>query len=150
MIKLLLDENVAFKMKEDLIKLGFEDIKHINDFGKGLKDQEVFIIAKDENRILISGDDDFKKKEFKNKSGIIWMTPKARYDKDIARKIAWIIKNIKNYKIDIYSAFISIKKDQYYIYYKSGMRNKAKEKEIAFSKIKEFKEEKNSIIKTHT
>ena len=74
MIKLLLDENVAFKMKEDLIKLGFEDIKHINDFGKGLKDQEVFIIAKDENRILISGDDDFKKKEFKNKSGIIWMS----------------------------------------------------------------------------
>lgn len=142
MTKLLLDENVALKMKQDLIKLGFENVKHINDFGKGLKDEYVFNIAKDENRILISGDDDFKKKEFKNKCGIIWMTPKARFDKDIVKKIVWILENIKNYNINIYSAFISIKRDQYYIYYKQGMNKKLKEKEISFNKIKEFKEEK--------
>ena len=139
MTKLLLDENVALKMKQDLIKLGFENVKHINDFGKGLKDEYVFNIAKDENRILISGDDDFKKKEFKNKCGIIWMTPKARFDKDIVKKIVWILENIKNYNINIYSAFISIKRDQYYIYYKQGMNKKLKEKEISFNKIKEFK-----------
>ena len=142
MTKLLLDENVALKMKQDLIKLGFENVKHINDFGKGLKDEYVFNIAKDENRILISGDDDFKKKEFKNKCGIIWMTPKARFDKDIVKKIVWILENIKNYNINIYSAFISIKRDQYYIYYKQGINKKLKEKEISFNKIKEFKEEK--------
>ena len=62
MTKILLDENVAFKIKEDLIKLGFEDVKHIDDFGKGLADEDVFNVAKDEERILISGDDDFKKK----------------------------------------------------------------------------------------
>lgn len=142
MTKLLLDENVAFKMKEDLIKLGFEDVKHIDDFGKGLKDEEVFNVAKDENRILISGDDDFKKKEFKNNIGIIWMTPKARYDEDINKKIAWIVNNIDNYNIDLQSAFISIKKDEYYVYYKQGMKKKNKEKEIPFNKIKDFKVEK--------
>ena len=49
MIKLLLDENVALKIKQGLIQLEFKDVKHINDFGKGLKDSEVFEIAKNEN-----------------------------------------------------------------------------------------------------
>ena len=111
-------------------------------FGKGLEDKDVFNIAKKENRILISGDDDFKKKEFKNKNGIIWLTPKARYDKDVDKKIAWIVKNIANYNIDIHSAFISIMKNKYSICFMRGMKKTIKEKEIFFSKIKEFNKER--------
>lgn len=45
-MKLLLDENIANKIKERLIELGLEDIKHINEIKKGLTDQEVFELAK--------------------------------------------------------------------------------------------------------
>ena len=32
MIKFLLDENVALKIKAKLIRLGFKDVKHIDEF----------------------------------------------------------------------------------------------------------------------
>ena len=51
-MKLLLDENIANKIKEGLIELGLEDIKHINEIKKGLTDQEVFELAKREDRII--------------------------------------------------------------------------------------------------
>ena len=136
----MLDENVAIKIKEDLIKKGY-DVIHINDDSKGITDKEVFNKVKNENRILITGDDDFKNKIFKYNVPIIWITPKARFEKDLIRKIDWIIKNISNYNIDINKAFISIRKDKYCVEYKTknGVFAKIKEREIEFEKIKEKK-----------
>lgn len=141
MIKLLVDENVALSIRNKLIERGYTDTKHIDDIKKGIKDSQVFEIAQKESRIIISGDDDFKAKDFKYNCGTIWFTTSARLNIDIVEKIVWIIEHIDNYNIDLYTSFIAIKRFSYSIYYKQGMKRKLKEKEILYSKIKEFKED---------
>lgn len=140
MIKLLVDENVALSIRDKLIKKGYTDTIHIDDIKKGITDKEVFNIAQKESRIIISGDDDFKAKDFKYNCGIIWFTTSARLHINVVEKIIWILEHINNYSIDLYTSFISIKRDSYRIYYKQGMKKKLKEKEIMFNKIKEFEE----------
>lgn len=140
MKKILLDENVAIKIKGELIQLGY-DVCHINDYKTGIPDEEVFDKALKEQRILITGDDDFKASKFKYNIAIIWITPKARLCKDISEKISWMIENINKYNIDLSKAFISVKSDKFHIQYKkkSGIFSKTLEKEIEFSKIKKKK-----------
>lgn len=140
MIKLLIDENVALSIRDRLKEKGYTDTIHIDDIKKGIPDKEVFEIAQKESRIIISGDDDFKAKDFKYNCGIIWFTASARIHIDIVEKITWILEHISNYNIDLYTSFISIKRDSYRIYYKQGMKKKIKEKEIMFGKIKKFEE----------
>ncbi len=137
MKKILLDENVANRIKEELISNENLDVKHINEVSKGLTDDEVYSLAKAEGRIIITGDDDFKDCSFKNKVPIIWMTPKARFDADIPEKICWIIDNMEKYNIKWDNAFVSITKDKYHIESKDLNRifKKSKEKDIDFSKI---------------
>jgi len=137
-MKLLLDENVPNKIKEGLITLGLKDIIHINNVGKGIPDNEVFELALREQRILITGDDDFKDKDFKYKIPIIWITPKARINNNIPIYIKWILDNYNNYNINIESFFVSIRKDKYFVEYKNkkGIFSKIKEKEINFNKVK--------------
>lgn len=136
MRKLLLDENVAIKIKEGLLKKGY-DVIHINDEEKGITDNEVFCKAKTEERILITGDDDFKANNFKYNIAIIWITPKARFEKNLVQKIDWIIKNIENYNIDINKAFVRIRVDKFFVEYKTknGVLAKVKEREIEFTKL---------------
>lgn len=143
MSKILLDENVAIKYKSDLLNLG-NDVVHINDEAKGITDREVFQKAITEGRILITGDDDFKDKDFKFKAAVIWITPKARFQSDIPEKIDWIISNIEKHNIDINKAFISIRTDKFFVEYKNkdGMFARKKEKEIEFSKMKIKKKKK--------
>ena len=140
MIKLLIDENVALSIRDKLIEKGYTDTIHIDDIKKGMPDKEVFDIAQKESRIIISGDDDFKAKDFKYNCGIIWFTTSARLNIDIVEKIVWIIEHIDNYNIDLYTSFISIKRFSYYMYYKKGMNKKIKQKEILYNTIKEFKD----------
>ena len=137
-MKLLLDENVSNTIKEGLIKLGIRDVKHINDVGKGITDNEVFNLAKEEDRIIITGDDDFKDNNFKYKIPIIWITLKAREIKKIPELIKWILENKSKYNVRIETSFISIRKDRYFIEYKNkdGVFGKIKLKEISFEKIK--------------
>lgn len=141
MIKFLIDENVALSIRDKLIENGYTDTIHIDDIKKGIPDKEVFNIAQKESRIIISGDDDFKAKDFKYNCGIIWFTTSARLNVDIVEKIIWIIEHIDNYNIDLYSSFISIKRFSYYMYYKKGMNKKIKQKEILYNTIKEFKKD---------
>ena len=141
MIKLLIDENVALSIRDKLIEKGYTDTIHIDDIKKGMPDKEVFDIAQKESRIIISGDDDFKAKDFKYNCGIIWFTTSARLNIDIVEKIVWIIEHIDNYNIDLYTSFIYIKRFSYYMYYKKGMNKKIKQKEILYNTIKEFKED---------
>lgn len=138
-MKILLDENVAVKLKEQLREVGYEDIVHINDIKKGLPDEEVYNLAKKENRLIISGDDDFKKKEFKLTWGIIYLTPKAKMQADLNTRIKWIIENISNYNINIFESSISLSMKEYNIFYKKGMNKEVKNKIISFDKIKHKK-----------
>ena len=142
-MKLLLDENIANKIKERLIELGLEDIKHINEIKKGLTDQEVFELAKKEDRIIITGDDDFKTNKFKYRIPMIWITPKARYEDDICNKIKWILENAEKHSVNMKNAFVCIRKDMYFIEYKNkdGVFGKIKELEIKFEKIQKKNKE---------
>lgn len=138
-MKLLLDENVANKIKEGLMTLGIEDIKHINDIRKGITDAEVFEIAQKENRIIITGDDDFKGQQYKYKAPIMWITPKARFLNNVCPLIKWILENTKKYNINLNRAFITLKADKYFVEYKNkdGIFGKIKIKEISFEKTKQ-------------
>ena len=60
-MKILLDENVPNMYKEKLESYGYNDIKRINDFGKGLPDEKVFETAINEHRTIITIDTDFHK-----------------------------------------------------------------------------------------
>lgn len=145
MNKILLDENIAIKYKGELVELGY-DVLHINDEVKGISDKEVFQKAIDEERILITGDDDFKAKNFKYNVAIIWITPKARFQNDISKKIDWIISNIDKHNIDIKKSFISIRTDKFHIEHKNkdGVFAKIKEKDIEFSKMSNKKKVKRT------
>lgn len=135
-MKILLDENVAVKLKKQLKEVGYEDVVHINDIRKGMRDEEVYNLAKSENRLIISGDDDFKKKKFKLTWGIIYLTPKAKLQEDLSIRIKWIIDNISNYNINIFETSISLSMKDYNIYYRKGMDKEIKNKIITFDKIK--------------
>ena len=98
MIKLLIDENVALSIRDRLKEKGYTDTIHIDDIKKGIPDKEVFEIAQKESRIIISGDDDFKAKDFKYNCGIIWFT--ARKEKLIAEGYDYnAIQSIVNRKL---------------------------------------------------
>lgn len=146
MKKILLDENIAIKMKTDLIELKY-DVTHIIECDAGIPDSEVFNKAREEERILISGDDDFKASDFKYKIPIVWITPNAKRETNVIQRIDWIIKHIQNYGIDMSKAFISIKKDRFNISYKTknGVFAKIKEKEIIFEKIDKRKQNKKEL-----
>lgn len=137
-MKLLLDENVSNAIKEGLIELGLKEAKHINDVKKGMTDSEVFELARREQRIIVTGDDDFKANNFKYKLPIIWITPNGRKNSNLAARIKWIIDNCSKYNIKIERAFITIKKDKYFIEHKNrnGIFGRIKTKEISFNKIK--------------
>lgn len=138
-MRLLLDENVANRIKEGLIKLGIKEVIHINEKAKGISDDEVFQLAQKEKRIIITGDDDFKAENFKFQTPIVWITPKARYENDVCKKIKWILENVEKHGVKIEKAFITIRKDKYSIEYKNkdGIFGKIKKLDISFNKIKE-------------
>ena len=141
-MKLLLDENVPNRIKEGLTVLGFKDIVHINDIAKGIPDNEVFELAKKEERIIITGDDDFKANNFKYSIPIVWITPKARCEKNICNRINLILNDVERRGVKISKAFISIRKDKYLVEYKNkdGVFGKIKKIEISFDSIKTKKE----------
>lgn len=135
-MKILLDENVAINLKTELIKCGFEDVVHIDDIEKGMKDSEVYELAKEEERIIISFDNHFKAKKLELYKGAIFITASARKLDDLPGKIKWIIDNISNYNIDISTASIRLTFEGYNIFYKKGMEKKDTTKTILYSKIK--------------
>ena len=148
MDKILLDENVPIRIKEQLEQYGYKDVKHINEVKKGLTDDEVYNIALTENRIIISGDNHFKKKEYIYRCGIIYITSNAMRKKDVIQKIDWLNKNLIKYNIDKYKALIFISGKEYSIRYLKEKSNKEKEKKIDFSKIKFNKVINNRKIST--
>nr|DAD94128.1 MAG TPA: protein of unknown function (DUF5615) [Siphoviridae sp. ctUF252]DAE01558.1 MAG TPA: protein of unknown function (DUF5615) [Siphoviridae sp. ctZHt25]DAT05039.1 MAG TPA: protein of unknown function (DUF5615) [Caudoviricetes sp.] len=135
-MKVLLDENVAMKLEKGLAKCGVEDVVHINNIKKGMKDTEVYELAKREQRLIVSGDRHFSKKKKELCKGTIFITPSAKKLEDLPEKICWIIDNISNYNIDILTSTISLSSSEYNVFYKKGMKRKAIKKTILYSKIK--------------
>lgn len=148
MEKFLLDENVPVRIKKQLEQFGYEDVKHINEIEKGLTDDEVYNIALTEKRLIISGDNHFKKKEYMYNCGIIYITANAMQRKDIVEKVDWVNTNLIKYNIDKYKSLIFISEKEYNIRYLKEKSNKEKEKKLYFSKIKFNKPLNNEKIST--
>ena len=70
-IKILLDENVPVSIKQELIEMGYQDVITIGDVCKGISDEEVIELAKQQGRLLITQDSDFKKLKSMNEHGIL-------------------------------------------------------------------------------
>ena len=75
-MKFLLDENVPNMYKKILETKGYNNIKRINDFGKGLTDEQVFKVAIQEHRIIITIDTDFHNYKKEKHFGIISISGK--------------------------------------------------------------------------
>lgn len=114
---------------------GFEDVIHVNKVRKGMKDTEVYELAKAEKRLIISGDHHFKRKEYKFNCGVIFLAPGTQRLDDLPVKIKWIIDNISNYNIDIFSSSISLTYKEYNIFYRKGMNKEIKNKLIPYEKL---------------
>lgn len=77
-MKLLADENIDRPIVEKLIS-GSLDIKSVDDLSKGISDEKVLQIAKNEERILITFDRDFSDVEAEH-PGIIRLTSPAEHN----------------------------------------------------------------------
>ena len=100
-MKLLIDENVDFRIVKELKDSEFEIIL-VSESSKCLSDREVLEIAKKEKAIIITEDSDFAEWAFDYKdisSGVILLD----YDCKKFHKIPEIlIKSIKKYGKDLY------------------------------------------------
>lgn len=135
-MKFLLDENVPNFYKEELEKNGYNDIKRINDFGKGLPDEKVFELAVQEKRTLITIDTDFHAYKKQNHYGIISISGK------LINPIQVITSTLKQIERDITlseyvfkDAFLRITGQ----YFEVGYHKKGKYKEVKrkYKKIKD-------------
>lgn len=93
-MKILLDENVPNYIKKYLLDKGYTDIKRINDFGKGLPDEDVFRIATQEKRVLITIDTDFYEYKKVKNYGVICISGK------IANKAIALLNVLEQIKKD--------------------------------------------------
>ena len=61
-MKLLLDANISWRLVR-LLQDTYSDVIHINDTSlpKSAKDYEIWLFAKEQNRLIISNDEDFYK-----------------------------------------------------------------------------------------
>lgn len=94
-MKFLLDENVPNMYKKELEKYGYRDIKRINDFGKGLPDEEVFNVAVREKRTIITIDTDFHNFKKQSHCGIISISGK------LVKPIDLIVSTLQQMKKDM-------------------------------------------------
>lgn len=134
-MKFLLDENVPNNLKMELIKNGFNDIKRINDFGKGLSDEEVFSISLKEGRVIITIDKDFFAYKKTKNNGIISLSGKLN---DPVSKMISVMEQLnidqrfqtKNYK----NVFIRITNLNFKVIYKK--KNKYKENLYKYKQVR--------------
>ena len=126
-MKILLDENVPNGYKDELIKNGINDIRRINDFGKGLPDKEVFNIAVQEERTIITIDTDFHSFKKDNHYGIISLS--GRLNDPIGKTIKalnQVGKDTRFNKDDLSSIFLRITNNNFVV----GRKIKSRYKEV--------------------
>lgn len=125
-MKFLLDENVPNKYKLELETNGFKDIKRINDFGKGLPDNQVYKISLEEERILITIDKDFYAYKKEENSGVISLSGKLETPIEKVVQVMKQIQNDQRFSFENYkNVFIRITNQNFVVIYKK--KNKYKE-----------------------
>lgn len=77
-MNILLDENIPYSIKEELKKMGYNEVEHIGDIGKGMSDKEVSKYAIDNNMTIISKDNHFRKMFPEN--NVIFISPTIKND----------------------------------------------------------------------
>lgn len=98
-MRFLLDENVPNSYKNQMKKLGYENIKRINDFGKGMKDKEVFELSVKEHRTIISIDTDFFEWKKEPHFGIVSLSGKLKNPIETMNQVFNQIKKDERFKI---------------------------------------------------
>lgn len=127
-MKILLDENVPNYFKDILINNGYSDIIRINDFGKGLKDNEVFNISIKEQRTIITIDTDFYAYKRSKNYGIICISGKLAYPEQTLLKVFSQISKDERFSFtSLEDVFIRITSQNFTVFYKK----KGKYKEVS-------------------
>lgn len=118
-MKFLLDENVPNFYKDRLVETGYTDVIRINDFGKGLKDSEVFNIAVKEKRTIVTIDTDFFAYKKEKHYGIISISGKLAYPGEILLKVLEQMKKDERFSnLDMEDTFIRITHHNFTVTYK--------------------------------
>ena len=98
-MKFLLDENVPNSYKNKMKELGYENIKRINDFGKGMTDREVFELSVREERTIITIDTDFYGWKKNPHFGIVSLSGKLRNPIETMHQAFNQIKKDERFKV---------------------------------------------------
>lgn len=77
-MKFLADENIDRPIVEKLRSSGF-DVSHVDEIDKGISDRQVLEIALDQDRVILTFDDDFSRTELSD-AGVIRLTSPEEYD----------------------------------------------------------------------
>lgn len=95
-MKLLLDENIPYSIKSELISMGYDNV-HIGDIKKGMTDVEVSKYAIDNNRVIVSKDNHFRKMYLQNH--VIFIS-NSIVNRCMSEEICNAISNIEKLKIE--------------------------------------------------
>ena len=101
-MKLLLDENISFKLSLQLQSL-FPDSKHVGDLGLyGATDSELWDLAKYHGFTIVSKDDDFRQKAFLYGAPpkVVLLLVGNCSTKSIFRLLESHVENIKSFIVD--------------------------------------------------
>lgn len=105
-MKLLADENIDRPIVEKLRDSGI-DVSYVDEKSKGISDNEVLNIAEEEDRILITFDDDFSDVE---EGGVIRLTSPDRSDV-VVKAILDIVESLS--AEDIFDTVVEVSPSQY-------------------------------------
>ena len=105
-MKLLADENIDRPIVEKLRDSGI-DVLYVDEKSKGISDNEVLNMAEDEDRILITFDDDFSDVE---EGGVIRLTSPGRYDL-VVKAVLDILESLS--AEDISDTIVEVSPSQY-------------------------------------
>lgn len=127
-MKFLLDENVPNSYKNQMKKLGYTDIKRINDFGKGMKDKEVFELSVNEERTIVSRDTDFFEWKKEKHFGIVSLSGKLENPIETMHQVFNQLKKDERFKItnNLDNIFIRITNKDFRV----GRKIKGRYKEV--------------------
>lgn len=106
-LKLLIDENVDFRIVKELQNSGFEVISISQNF-KGISDIQVLELTKKFNAILITEDSDFGEWIFAHKESMVGVVFLRYHYKELEKILLLLIQTLKKYDKELYHKFVVI------------------------------------------
>lgn len=104
-MKFLADESVDLPIVKSLRDQGF-DVTYITELSPGIPDEEVIAIARDQSRVLITGDKDFGTLTFRNKmisEGVVLYRLSGMSNAEKADHISKVITDQINSLVDSFT-----------------------------------------------